>query len=98
MMKFLSKADATKSSLATPVNYPITQEFARGILHLLILRDVFRDLIKHLSMMKGFFCENTAQKMKYSIKDFFGKSDQICSLLRIWTHLQKKSSMENFIF
>ena len=35
--------------------------------------------------------------MKYSIKDFFSKFDQIPSL-RIWSHLLKKSFMENFIF
>ena len=36
--------------------------------------------------------------MKFSIKDFFSKSDQIRKKLRIWSHLQKKSLMENFIF
>ena len=40
----------------------------------------------------------TAQKMKFSIKDFFSKWDQIRSFLRIWSHLLKKSLMENFIF
>ena len=40
----------------------------------------------------------TAQKMKFSIKDFFSKSDQICRKLRIWSHLLKKSFMENFVF
>ena len=38
------------------------------------------------------------QKMKFSIKDFFSKFDQILSFLRIWSHLLKKSLMENFIF
>ena len=38
------------------------------------------------------------KKMKFSIKDFFSKHDQIRSLLRIWSHLLKKSLMENFIF
>ena len=42
--------------------------------------------------------ENTAQKMKFSIKDFFSKCVQIRIFLRIWSHLLKKSSMENFIF
>ena len=37
-------------------------------------------------------------KMKFSIKDFFSKCDQIRSFLRIWSHLLKKSLMENFIF
>ena len=41
---------------------------------------------------------NTAQKMKFFIKDFFSKCDQIRSLLRIWSHVLKKSLMENFIF
>ena len=41
---------------------------------------------------------NTAQKMKFSIKNFFSKCEQICSFLRIWSHLLKKSFMENFIF
>ena len=34
---------------------------------------------------------NTAQKMKFSIKDFFSKCDQIRRKLRIWSHLLKKS-------
>ena len=42
---------------------------------------------------------HTAQKkMKFSIKDLFSKCDQIRWKLRIWSHLQKKSLMENFIF
>ena len=41
---------------------------------------------------------NTAQKVKFSVKDFFSKCDQIRSFLRIWSYLLKKSLMENFIF
>ena len=37
-------------------------------------------------------------EMKFSIKDFLHKYDQICRKLRIWVHLLKKSLMENFIF
>ena len=40
----------------------------------------------------------TAQKMKFSIKGFFSKGDQIRNFLRILSHLRKKSLMENFIF
>ena len=40
----------------------------------------------------------TAQKIKFSIKDFFSKCDQIRKKLQIWSHLLKKSSMENVIF
>ena len=35
--------------------------------------------------------------MKLSIKDFFRKSDQIRSFLRIWSDLLKKSLKENLI-
>ena len=38
------------------------------------------------------------KKMKFSIKDFFSNCYQICSFQRIWSHLLKKSLMENFIF
>ena len=40
----------------------------------------------------------SAHKMKFSIKDFFSKSDQIRRRLRTWSHLMKKLLMENFIF
>ena len=40
----------------------------------------------------------TEQKMKFFIKDFFSKCDQIHSILRIWSHLLKKFLMKNFIF
>ena len=36
--------------------------------------------------------------MKFSIKNFFSKCDQIRRKLRIWSHLLKKSIIENFIF
>ena len=38
------------------------------------------------------------KKIKFSIKEFFSECDQICSFLRIWSHLLKKSLMENFVF
>ena len=39
--------------------------------------------------------DSTAQKMKFSIKDF--GANQIRMKLRIWSHLMKKSLIENFI-
>ena len=36
--------------------------------------------------------------MKFCIKDFFNKCDQIYIFLWIWLHLLKKSLMESFIF
>ena len=44
------------------------------------------------------FYLDTARKIKFSIKDFFSKCDQIRSFVGIWSHLLKKSLMENFIF
>ena len=45
-----------------------------------------------------FFTTPTTQKMKFSIKDFFSKCDQIRSFMRIWSHLLKESLMENSTF
>ena len=42
--------------------------------------------------------EPSAQKMKFFIKDFFSKYDQIRRKLRIWSHLLKKSLMANVTF
>ena len=39
-----------------------------------------------------------AQTMKFSIKNFFSKRDQILSFLPIWSHLLKKSLSEILIF
>ena len=36
--------------------------------------------------------------MKFSVKDFFSKCEQILRKLRICSHLLKKTLMENFIF
>ena len=61
------------------------------------LRNIFisrHNLNKKAILTKHF----TAQKMKFSIKDLFSKCDQIGRKLRIWSHLLKKSLMENFIF
>ena len=38
------------------------------------------------------------KKKKFSIADFFRKCDQNRRKLRVWSHLHKKSFMENFIF
>ena len=55
-----------------------------------------RAILKKKYLM--FYLKFTAQKMKFSINDFFSICDQICSLMRIWSHLLKKYFMENFIF
>ena len=68
-----------------------------------IYQFVSSDVVKDLLFVFEFgessqFVFSTAQKMKFSIKDFFSKCDQIRSFLRIWSHLPKKSLIENFIF
>ena len=40
---------------------------------------------------------HAAQNMKFCIKDFFSKCEQILSFLRIWSNSPNKSLMENFI-
>ena len=51
-----------------------------------------------MSLLRVMVTITTAQKMKISIKDLLSKYGQIHSFLRIWSHLLKKSLMENFIF
>ena len=46
----------------------------------------------------GVIISVTAQKMKFSMKDFFSKCHEIRRKLPIWSHLLKKSLMENFLF
>ena len=51
-----------------------------------------------IPFLNGTSNHNTAKKIKFSIRYFFSKCEQIRSFLRIWSHLLKKSLMENFIF
>ena len=68
--------------------------------------NIFKDLINSNMHDNGItimlkLCDSvscTALKIKFFIKDFFSKCDQIWRKLRIWSHLLKKSLMENFIF
>ena len=69
----------------------------------IILSFFFNDSVTSFSKLCGglfsydlLMC--TAQKTKFSIKDFFSKCDQIRRKMRIWSHLLKKSLMENLIF
>ena len=57
-----------------------------------------KKLILKKKAMMMIFAKKTAQKMTFSIKDFFIKCDQIRRKLWIWSHLLKKPLMENFIF
>ena len=51
---------------------------------------------KHL---KYWWCtQSTAEKMNFSIGDFFSKCDQILNFKWIWSHLLRKFLIVNFIF
>ena len=41
---------------------------------------------------------NTAEKIKFSVKDFFGKCELIHSLRQTCSHVLKKSLTNDFIF
>ena len=62
--------------------------------------DIQIHLIHRLSLMLYlmFMMCSTAQKMKFSAKDFFSKREQIHRKLKIDSHLLKKPLIENFIF
>ena len=53
--------------------------------------------MKLMPKNKHSFESDSAQKKKFSIKDFFSKCDEIRSFLRIWPHILNKSFMKNFI-
>ena len=55
-------------------------------------------MIATLEFNELILTENTTQKMKFSIQEFFSKFDQIRRKLRMRSRLLKKSLMENFIF
>ena len=57
-----------------------------------------RKLLQCLAIIKHLASQNTKQKMKFSIKYFFIKCDQIHRKLRISSHFMTKSLDENFIF
>ena len=77
------------------------------LIHLNYLPEVFATFLNHLNYLFQileiwrffiFIIIFIAKKMKFSIKDFCSKCDQIPSFLRIWSHFLKKSLVENFIF
>ena len=78
----------------TPLNY-----FFEGLLSF-EFRTMNRDglLLFHGPLSKCKSCDLHCTKKKFSIKGFFSKCDQIRRKLPIWSHLLKKSLMENLIF
>ena len=55
----------------------------------------YKYLWKKICLLKLYV---TAQKMKFSVKDFFSNVTKSAVSLRIWTHLLKKSLVESFNF
>ena len=81
----------------TVTQVPIFSELNDGAIWKTYFKSLF--LVVSTTWISKFECiVCTAQKMKFSIKDFFSKCDQIRRKLRIWSHLPKKYLMENFIF
>ena len=74
--------------------YTMPLLFASYVLPIRIWNIIWSELLGSVALCLSVL----AQKMKFSIKNFFSKCDQIRSFLRIWSHLLKKSLMENFIF
>ena len=58
----------------------------------------FREHLLNLLLKEEILKVSLHKKWGYPLKDFFSKCDQIRSFLGIWSHLLKKSLMENFIF
>ena len=74
-----------------------------GFIALYIREDIslrktsFKNVYKDIrTLILDISSTSIAKKMKFSIKNFFGKCDQICSFL--WSRLLNKSFMKNFIF
>ena len=59
------------------------------------LQQLLNHSIKIQTQPRGYV---TAQKIKFSVNDFFSKCEQVRSFLRICSHLLKKSLTEHFIF
>ena len=79
------------------INYARYNTYHHVYLKNLLRKDksIAKDLITN---WYGASSSGTAQKMKFSIKDFFSKCDQLRSKLRVWSPLLKKSLMEPLNF
>ena len=96
------KVDHLKQSLQEQVlsGLPLKQ---RGKIY----QSCVRPVLSHRSEIGNFYCRwvkfacglwFSLQKIKFSIKDFFSRCDQIRWKLRIWSHLLQQSLMEKFHF
>ena len=74
--------------------------FANAFWYDVFFWNLLSEFCKYLQIKSERFAiiSYTAQKINFSIKDFFSKCDQIRSFLQIWSHLLKKPLMENSSF
>ena len=79
---------------------PTTKAFniSSEILHKFASYQCLQMGVRDFSISLRSWVIGTTQKMKFAIKDFSSKCDQIRRYLRIWSYLLEKSLMENFIF
>ena len=87
----------------SPMSYCLTQRISHKIAYVIstkrLLNAIYMVSCRNASRFSYSATTTiTAQKMKFYIKDFFSKCAQIRRKLRIWSHLLKKSLMQNFIF
>ena len=52
----------------------------------------------YVQSLRIIFLQNHCTKIRFSMKYFFSKCDQIRRKFRIWLHLPRNSLMENFMF
>ena len=76
----------------------VTLLFLITVLQIYLLKIWVKTILRKIIIASMIYWMDAAQKLKFSIKDFFSKCDQIHSKLQIWSRLLEKSLMENFIF
>ena len=79
-------------------DFSVSSYFVIKIFIILISSIVWTAFARSLWIFSTCNCNHHCAKMKFSIKGFFSKCDQIRSFLWIWSHLLKKPLTENFIF
>ena len=89
---------ATISIFMKKQQYPLSDNTYKPVFMTLFLKLSVVASTVSLIMSNNLYSFVIAQKIKFSVKDFFSKCDQICRKLRIWSHLLKKSLLKNFIF
>ena len=103
ILRFIkAKIQKLSKNSSTQIKIPVTYCYSMKVVGLQLFLAKFESINKTFgeNVPEQHFsrAEVTAQKMKFSIKNFFSKCDQISSFLRSCSHLLKKTLMENFIF